>query len=182
MSNEYILENEAIGTFIGDFSTNDVDDDTHTYSFVEGYDESYFKVSGNQLQSNYVFDYELQSAFYIEVRSEDPSGEYVVNNFNIFINEVNEVITGIDEIEITDAKVYPNPTSGIANLHIENAFIGDMSILLYDISGKLHLKQEIKKTKVSINNIIDVHELPSGIYNVVITYKENVQRLKFIKQ
>lgn len=181
LSANHLPEDEAAGYLIGEFTTQDVDDDTHTYSFVQGYDESFFMLSGNQLLSNHQFDYETQSTYSISVQSEDPSGASVVEGFTITIDDVADVITGIDEHEIIRATIYPNPTSETIRLNIKNSFIGSISLLVYDVSGKLQLTEKIEKRSASMDHTIDVRKLPVGVYELVLSFDEKLERLKLIK-
>ncbi|MFN5974228.1 MAG: hypothetical protein ACK48U_07270, partial [Planctomyces sp.] len=68
----------AVGTVVGDFSTTDPDGDTSfTYSLVAGAgatDNSLFSISGGQLRTAVVFDYEQASSRSVRVRTTDAGG------------------------------------------------------------------------------------------------------------
>ena len=59
-----------------------------------------------------------------------------------------------------DVSIYPNPTSDYLTLNIHNYLAIDGSIRFYDMTGKMVKEQPLK----SASSIIDMRELPSGIY------------------
>nr|MDD3720651.1 hypothetical protein [Candidatus Gracilibacteria bacterium] len=89
LSNQSIASGFPIGTNIGSLSTTDADvSDTHTYSFgcsIPGVDDSSFIISGNQLNSNQVFDYNTKSSYNICIRTDDGRGGTFDKNFTITI-------------------------------------------------------------------------------------------------
>lgn len=95
LSNSSIDENEAIGTLVGRFTTEDENSgDVHVYSIVGG-DISYFSISGDSLLSNRVFNYETDSIASITIRTTDPEGLFFDSTITIKISNINEAVTGI---------------------------------------------------------------------------------------
>ena len=94
LSSDSILENQVIGTNVGDFSTTDVDaSDTFSYTFASGtgdIDNSRFTISNNTLQSNEIFDYETDNSYSIRVKTTDNSGANYEKAFTISILDDNE--------------------------------------------------------------------------------------------
>lgn len=94
LSKTVVQENQPIGTVVGDLSSFDRNRiDSHTYSLVPGpgsIDNSRFKVIGNQLTTNAVFDYEAKKTYSIRVRTTDAGGLFLDHQFTIFILNVNE--------------------------------------------------------------------------------------------
>ncbi len=77
LSANSISENEPIGSFIGTFSSTDVDSEAFTYSFQEGDGSSNnanFIISGDSLKSNISFDFESQASHSIRVQTDDGNG------------------------------------------------------------------------------------------------------------
>lgn len=99
LSNNSVLENEPVGTFVGSFSSVDPNRiDSHTYSLVPGpgsNDNSRFSIVGNQLVTNAVFDFELKNSYTIRVRSTDAGGLFINRIFTISILNVNEAPSAI---------------------------------------------------------------------------------------
>lgn len=91
LSNDMVNEGMPAGTPVGTFSTSDPDaGDTFTYSFCGGADDASFQISGNALQTNAVFDADVQSTFVICIHSEDAGGMSFEKAFTITINNIND--------------------------------------------------------------------------------------------
>lgn len=106
-SNE-IEENKAINTVIGQLSAIDEDfNEIHTFSLVSGagsIDNHLFNISGSNLRSSAVFDYEGDKNQYsIRIRVTDKDGLSFEKTFIIYVLDVNEPPTDIfidnDQIE-----------------------------------------------------------------------------------
>lgn len=100
LSNNGVLENAAIGTVIGSFSSVDADIlDTHTYTLVNGsgaYNNGDFNINQGNLETATAFDYENAPQFIsIRVRSTDATGNWTEETFNISILDVNEPTSGV---------------------------------------------------------------------------------------
>ena len=70
----------------------------------------------------------------------------------------------IAEIEVTnnnDLKIYPNPSSGVFNLKLNNQdFNTKQQMFIYNLNGKL-----VKQVSVSNNNTqIDLSDFDNGVY------------------
>ncbi len=77
LSANNITENEPIGSFIGIFSSTDVDSDNFTYSLESGEDaddNANFIISGDSLKSNLSFNFEAQANHSIRVQTNDGNG------------------------------------------------------------------------------------------------------------
>ncbi|MFN5954198.1 MAG: DUF4347 domain-containing protein, partial [Dolichospermum sp.] len=99
LSNSTVAENQIIGTVIGNLSTTDPDTaNTFTYSLVPGTgatDNSLFTISGNQLRTNAVFDFETKNSYSIRLRTTDQSGLFFERQLTIGVNNVNETPTNL---------------------------------------------------------------------------------------
>jgi len=93
----------------------------------------------------------------------------------IDVTQEAKITTGINDINETSLKIYPNPL--VETLTIENMQLNS-TIMIFDISGKLL----INKTAQSETEILDVSHLTSGIYTIRIQNEELVQTSKLIKQ
>lgn len=98
LSADSIIELAPINTPIGNFSSIDEDAGaTHTYAFASGLgdtDNALFALSGNQLQSNAVFNYSGQT-YTIRIQSLDNGGLTFEKIFTVKILNVNEAPTDI---------------------------------------------------------------------------------------
>ncbi|MBL8061825.1 MAG: DUF4082 domain-containing protein [Anaerolineales bacterium] len=97
LGNASINENQAAASLIGSFSTADIDaGDTFTYSLCGGTDDASFQISGNQLLSAVVFDYETKTSYSICIRSTDSSAQSTTKAFTITINDAIDTATFSD--------------------------------------------------------------------------------------
>ena len=90
------------------------------------------------------------------------------------------VITGLDEAKDINLvlSAYPNPTNYGITLKVENYNIENLTYQLYDINGKLLLKQKIK----SVETPILMEMFDNGTYFLkIISYKTALKSLKIIK-
>lgn len=97
LTNANVDENQPAGAVVGTLSATDPDPgDSHTFSLtcaVPGADDASFGVSGADLQTNAVFDYEAKSSYSICVRADDGHGGTFDKGFAIGVNNVAESAT-----------------------------------------------------------------------------------------
>ena len=99
LSNNTVAENKVINTVIGNLTTTDPDKgNTFTYSLVTGdgaTDNSLFTISGNQLKTNSVFDFETKNSYSIRVQTRDQGGLTYQKQLTINISDLTDnTITG----------------------------------------------------------------------------------------
>ena len=89
-----ILENQVSGSLIGLLSSTDPNKvEKFTYSLVTGAgstDNSSFVVTGNELKTSSVFNYEAKNTYSIRLRTTDAGGLTLEQNFTINVEDVNE--------------------------------------------------------------------------------------------
>ncbi|MFC2112961.1 T9SS type A sorting domain-containing protein [Bacteroidota bacterium] len=89
-----IGEDKPAGSLVGRFTTSDPDEgDTHYYSFVSGTggnDNGSFRITGDSLLSNEVFDFETNSTYSILVSTTDTGNLSLERQFTIYIYNVSE--------------------------------------------------------------------------------------------
>ncbi|WP_459554668.1 S8 family serine peptidase [Lacunimicrobium album] len=94
LSASTVVENQPAGTIIGLLSTNDPDvGDVFTYSLVSGTGSthnSYFRIEGNQLQTNLPINYEEMNSASIRVRVVDSFGNAYETIYSITIRDVTD--------------------------------------------------------------------------------------------
>ncbi|HBH22596.1 MAG TPA: hypothetical protein DDY13_04155 [Cytophagales bacterium] len=74
--------------------------------------------------------------------------------------------------------IKPNPSRNYLNVIIENGTAGDYQIEVYDVLGKLVLKQSLFKLHTSIS----VASWKAGVYLVKISNDQQTQTKRFLKQ
>ena len=94
LSSSSVSENMSIGTIVGALSSTDTDGgDTHTYSFVTGSgdsDNGSFNISGTNLITNAVFDFETKDNYSVRIESDDGNGGSFEEAFTITIDDLVE--------------------------------------------------------------------------------------------
>ena len=96
LSSSNISENQPINTVIGNLITTNTGN-TFTYSLVTGTgatDNTLFTITGNQLKTNAVFDFETKNSYTVRVRTTDQGGFFFDKQFTININNLDNIITG----------------------------------------------------------------------------------------
>lgn len=131
LSNSGIAENSAVNTLVGTFSASDPDaGDTHSYS-LSGSGAAFFAVSGNELRTTGVPDFELQSSYSLTVEATDSAGNKYSKDFSVNVTDVAEkpVITEVkvnggaaytrDEA-VTVSVTYSDPENNVTKLLLSN--------------------------------------------------------------
>ncbi|MEQ9439816.1 MAG: cadherin domain-containing protein, partial [Cyclobacteriaceae bacterium] len=94
LSKNTVEENKPSGTLVGKFTTTDPDNsEGFTYTLVSGEDSggnSAFKINGNELVTNAIFDYEETDTYSIRVRTTDPGEKWLEKVFEIKVSNVDE--------------------------------------------------------------------------------------------
>ena len=114
LSKNTVAENQASGITIGTFSTTDIDNDTFSYSLVNGdgdTDNASFSISTDQLKTAISFDYESQKIYNIRVQTTDSKG-----------GTYEEIIT----INVTDSNDSPTDITLSTNNFLESNEIGSV--------------------------------------------------------
>jgi hypothetical protein len=95
---------------------------------------------------------------------------------------VSVVITNIEELAIDNISIFPNPFNSVINLLFGNDTKGVVEISLYSITGKklLFKQAEVVDNKVKLD-IDQFHEIPNGIYFLVINSNANKMNYKVYK-
>ncbi len=74
-----------------------------------------------------------------------------------------DLYTGVDQPEPnTGLRIYPNPTKGMLNIEFKNA--NQPEIILYDLTGKIILKEQSHISDQLFNQSYDLSNLPDGLY------------------
>jgi len=113
LSNTSINENLPAGQIIGSLSTSDLDGvDTHTFALVSGTgstDNASFRIEGNNLLSNQIFNYEVKNLYAIRLRVTDSGGLTYEKAFTITINNRNDTPSSLS---LSNSTIYENQPIG----------------------------------------------------------------------
>jgi hypothetical protein len=82
-------------------------------------------------------------------------------------------ISNLNDIEVAQLLIFPNPTSGIINI---TGLTQPAEVKIYSLQGQL-LKSELNFT-----NTIDIYDLPAGVYFLNLTSGQTVLKKTLIKR
>ena len=121
------------------------------------------------------FTAETNMLFRLVFRSDQAVTEEgaVVDNFGVV-----GTLSTSDEVIATEVAVYPNPSTGIFNLRMENAVDGIMNV--YSMSGQLIKSQTL--TGSNNRDSIDISDQATGIYLLEIATPQGRTTKRLIKQ
>ena len=128
LSNSTILENLPPGSFIGLISAIDPDSaGSVSFGLVpDALDNGLFQVSGTQLLSNTIFNFEAKSSFQVRIRATDFAGQNLFRDFTIRVVDVNEVPT---QVILSSAELQENATNLlVANLSTDDPDLNEQTI------------------------------------------------------
>lgn len=102
----------------------------------------------------------------------DSSNEdYQLDNIQV----VSGTTLSINENTLTGVSIYPNPVKG-GLLNIKPQDKGNTDITLYDISGR-----EVYKTILPLSNVIDISNIQSGLYTLIVVQDNKTLKKKIVK-
>ncbi len=117
------------------------------------------------------------TVYYVSVRSENGAG--IISNHYTTDGQILLNANGIDENQVLSAMVFPNPASNILHLRLNEMTKSKMDLRLYSLDGSLVLQDEIGISESEIE--LNIEQLSSGKYHLVLSGKEQVIRLDVIK-
>ncbi len=93
------------------------------------------------------------------------------------------VITGIDFNDISNSlNIFPNPTSGILNLTMENKLLGKFSLRVIDASGKEVITSSFSKEDATLSRSLDMSKFPSGLYLLEVVNADSRGMIRLMKE
>lgn len=100
LSNNTIEESNPIGTSVGALTTTDDDNgQSHTYTLIVGSgdtDNASFSISGTDLVSAEVFDFETKTSYSVRIQTDDGNGGTFEKEFAISIIDLPASVTSLD--------------------------------------------------------------------------------------
>ena len=167
-----IAENSTLGTVVDTILASDPDYNNITFSILSENKDDAFAINASSgiltVNNSDALDYEITPSFTLNLEVSDAS---LASNATITINI--ESLTGLIPIASnSDIKIYPNPVTRILYMDIPDDYTFD----IYSIIGEKMYTTESKQ--------IDVHDLNSGVYFVLIKDElgEGVKSIKFLKK
>ena len=113
----------------------------------------------------------------------DSKGDYHVvvtlyDCVSLLSNVVSFNPTGVKDISTDNIKVYPNPTSGLIEISLNDPLESDYKIEVFDLN---HIILTIEKQKNEKTTQIDLSNYPSGIYFIKISSKNKFYHFRIVK-
>lgn len=129
--------------------------------------------------ANYLASYNITSGQITSITAKD-SIFYVSTNNNVQVFKIGDpVTTNVDMLSrFKSTEIFPNPAGNFIKIKTSNDLENSTATIFSDIG------QVIRKINLSYSNEItlDIFNLKAGLYYLEITYNNNIERLKFIKE
>lgn len=94
---------------------------------------------------------------------------------DIYIHKLNSNVLSVDEKQLNDFKLYPNPAN--EHLSISAESLNNCHAVIYNSLGKMVLEKELSDT----DNQLDIRNLSPGSYVVKLTNETGLQHQNFLK-
>ena len=144
---------------------------SHKYATAGTYNVSVVKDGAPAPESDYtITEGKLifhNRGIYTVTMTNDAIESYHENPAKVIVT-VNVYPVGIEENQLSDIKVYPNPTTGMLQITSYELQITD--VIVYDIYGRMQ-KAEGRMQKAEGEMVMDIRNLPAGVYFLSINGK-----------
>ncbi|MCG8320872.1 MAG: Ig-like domain-containing protein [Cytophagales bacterium] len=84
-----------------------------------------------------------------------------------------DLAVGIEDALKKSVKMYPNPADNILNVQLENGYLGQVNLQLYDLRGGLIKSATYLKTTTLMNQPVDITRIKSGPYLIRVQLDRN---------
>jgi hypothetical protein len=101
---------------------------------------------------------------------------------NLYVDNINiDATVGIDQPDqLGDVNVYPNPSQGLFNLELNGVDAKQVAYILTDLEGRTLMVQRIN-AGTNYRGIIDLRQMPQGIYLLRLTSEKGSRTVKMVK-
>lgn len=100
------------------------------------------------------------------------------SNIISFATSINELMQDVFFIS-----VFPNPAVDFINInYYSKDKIGDMSLEITNLMGQVLFAKQFVYSSIVTTELIDMHQIPDGLYLFRIQYEESVRVIKVIKK
>ena len=102
----------------------------------------------------------------------------IVSSENCELQSSPYLITAMEEIISSDIiEIYPNPAIDYIEVRLEDLIGQEVNITISDINGKVYLREET----ASLTEIIELKDIPQGIYILLVESKTKSYKSRFVK-
>jgi hypothetical protein len=134
---------------------------------TSGYWYNHNELLSSEPSTSFVPDHVLGGNYTVEV----------INDGCSFISDAFIVTDIITNEKVSDISIAPNPASDYIEIKLEDFTGAKTTIGITDINGKVYLTDELSSPSQRIN----LKNLHSGVYILVVESQENLHRIRFIK-
>ncbi|SFW61207.1 Ig-like domain-containing protein [Chitinophaga sancti] len=172
LDNQTIVENTPVNTLVGHLSAVTAEPNpVYTYTLVTGTgstDNASFTISGNQLLTGAVLDYDVKNIYTVRIRATLANGLYTEKAFTLQLGQVNQapIMNPVADQEVCDMTTAQTiQTSGASAVE-------DGQTLSYTVRAD---QPFFTSLVVNANGLITYHLQPniSGTVHVTVTLKDN---------
>jgi len=174
-----IDKNSSNKMLVGTVSGTDADGDITplNYSIIAGNSNDVFaidSITGEIIVNKATeLDFDTTSKYTLTVEVSD--GTYIDSAvISILLSDLNE--TGIDDLQLSNINVYPNPTEGMVTIEFSNITYTLMHIRVINTTGQLVYVERFENTEST--KTIDLSSYPMGSYIMLIKSKDSVTAKK----
>lgn len=115
-----------------------------------------------------VFEISNQGTYHVTVADENC----------LFRSDATVVTSLEDQLNVSEFKVYPNPSKGVFNLELANNQEGQVRVIIHDLIGNALQSGSFSKSGDLLKEQLDLNILPNGIYHLIVQLNNN----QFIKK
>ncbi|MFZ9520009.1 MAG: cadherin domain-containing protein [Silvanigrellaceae bacterium] len=132
ISKSSVDENMPVGTEVAILGTTDQDANEQFSYTVGGVDAQYFKIEGNLLKTDALFNHENKSIYSLALKTQDKEGLSYIVNVQININDINEQP---DDIHLTNSTLFENALPGSPVGAFSTSDPDNANLFTYSLSG-----------------------------------------------
>ena len=131
-------------------------------------------VTSNYFVGDFRFKFEFES---------DGGNNFYLDDINLYQGgPSDDPVLGLNDLEISNSLLYPNPTDGEINVEFNLSNGGSTELTILDITGKQLKSYNVEANAGKNLAFIDVNELSAGVYFLNIHVDGVSQQLRFVIQ
>lgn len=130
-------------------------------------------VTSNYFVGDFRFKFEFES---------NSGNNFYLDDINLYQGAPSDeiVLVGLNELEISSALLYPNPTDGELNIEFYLSGAEKTELTVLDITGKKLNSYSVAGNSGKNIAFIDVNELSSGVYFLTISVEGVSRQMRFV--
>ncbi len=131
-------------------------------------------VTNNYFTGDFRFKFAFES---------DGGNNFYLDNINLYQGAPSEeIVSGLNELDLSNTVLYPNPTDGEINVSFDLMNASTVQLSVMDLAGKQLKSFDIQANEGKNLAFIDASELSSGVYFLNVAVGGVNQKLRFVIQ